>query len=495
MNFGRRFKYGSMAILLSIVVIVAIIVVNIGATLLTERLGLEVDMTQDGRYAISDATVELVSSLKEKINIYVVATEAEMRSHTMVDASGYAMVSYGSEIVELLSKYPVISGGKISVEFVDVALNPQFLKQFEGIGTVDPYTVIIANEKGSYRTIPLYQLYYWYYSFDESFEQGVGPIGLNVERSIASGILFLDEAEKKTAVFASGHGESESLMAFYDFLLLNNFECISVNLNTTEIPEETDLVVIAAPTLDYEEGVISKLENYLAKSGSDMFVALSPANGDLPELKRFISDYGVDISNSTIFDTKVSTGAANISAIPNSEEEMFVNLPYATNIIMPLSLRLTLNEGRPTSFTSRSILTSSESSFAKADADVTQTVVVKEDEDIAGPFDVACIASHSVMDITDYSTSNNNILVLGSAYCMYDEFFNSSKYTNQEFFTAVLNEFFETPDLSVYEPNEFAVPEILLLNWEKTFVLSILCIIPTVLLIAGIFVWFRRKNK
>ena len=101
MNFGRRFKYGSMAILLSIVVIVAIIVVNIGATLLTERLGLEVDMTQDGRYAISDATVELVSSLKEKINFYVVATEAEMRSHTMVDANGYAMVSYGNEIVEV----------------------------------------------------------------------------------------------------------------------------------------------------------------------------------------------------------------------------------------------------------------------------------------------------------------------------------------------------------------------------------------------------------
>jgi len=495
MNFGRRFKYGSMAILLSIVVIVAIIVVNIGATLLTERLGLEVDMTEDGRYAISDATVELVSNLKEKVYIYVVATEAEMRSHVMVSADGYQMVTYGDEIVEVLSKYPIISNGKISLEFVDVALNPQFLKQFDGIGTVDPYTVIVANEKGSYRTIPLYQLYYWYYSFDESFEQGVGPIGLHVERSIASGILFLDEDEKKTAVFVSGHGEPQDMMAFSDFLKLNNFECFSVNLNTTDIPEETDLVIIAAPTLDYEEAVIRKLEEYLAKPGSDMFVALSPANGDLPELKRFISDYGIDISNSTIFDTKVSAGAAYISALPSSEEEMFANLPYTTNIIMPLSLRLTMNEGRPTSYTARSILTSSDSSFAKANADVTQSLVVKEDGDVAGPFDVACIASHTVIDLSNYSSTNNNILVLGSAYSMYDEFFNSSKYTNQEFFTAILNDFFETPDLSVYEPNEFTVPEILLLNWEKTFVLSVLCIIPTALLFAGIFVWFRRKNK
>jgi len=237
------------------------------------------------------------------------------------------------------------------------------------------------------------------------------------------------------------------------------------------------------------------LEEYLAKPGSDMFVALSPANGDLPELKRFISDYGIDISNSTIFDTKVSAGAAYISALPSSEEEMFANLPYTTNIIMPLSLRLTMNEGRPTSYTARSILTSSDSSFAKANADVTQSLVVKEDGDVAGPFDVACIASHTVIDLSNYSSTNNNILVLGSAYSMYDEFFNSSKYTNQEFFTAILNDFFETPDLSVYEPNEFTVPEILLLNWEKTFVLSVLCIIPTALLFAGIFVWFRRKNK
>ena len=149
LNFGRRFKYGSMAVLLSVVVIIAIIVVNIGATLLTDRLGLEVDMTKDGRYAISDATVELISSLKEKVNIYVVGTELEMRNHVMISADGYQMVTYGNEIVEVLSKYPVISNGMVSLEFVDVALNPQFLKQFDGIGNVDPYTVIVANEKGS----------------------------------------------------------------------------------------------------------------------------------------------------------------------------------------------------------------------------------------------------------------------------------------------------------------------------------------------------------
>lgn len=494
LNFGRRFKYGSMAIILSFVVIVAIIVVNIGATLLTERLGLEVDMTKDGRYAISDATMELVSNLKEKVNIYVVATEAEMRNHAMVDSNGYAMTSYGNEIVEVLKKYPIISNGMISVEFIDVALNPQFLKQFEGIGAVEPYTVIVANDKGSYRTIPLYQLYYWYYSFDESFEQGVGPIGLHVERCMASGILFLDENEKKTAVFITGQGEAESLMAFSDFLELNNFECFAVNLNTADLPEETDLVIIAAPTLDYNEAVIAKLEKYLAKSGSDMFVALSPANSDLPEFKRFISDYGVDISNSTVFDTKVSLGAAIISAIPG-DEKMFENLPYAANVIMPYSLRLTMNEGRPTSFKARSILTSSDSSFAKTNADVTQSVVVKEDSDLSGPFDIACITQLSVTNLNDYSVETNNILVLGSAFSLYDEYFNSAKYSNQEFFTSVLNEFFELPDLSVYEGNEFVVPDILLLNWEKTFVVAILCVVPTALLIAGIFVWARRKNK
>lgn len=494
-NFGRRFKYGSMAVLLSIVVIVAILVVNIGVTLLTERLGLEVDMTRDGRYAITEATEKLLSGLEEEITIYVVATEAEMRNHMMLSADSIPMTTYGNEIVEVLNKYPVLSDGMIKVEYVDVGTNPQFLNRFEGIGEISPYTIIVANEKNSYRTIPLHQLYYWFYSFDESYEQGMSPIGLQVERSIASGILFLDEAERKTAVFISGHGEADDLNAFATFLELNNFENLSVNLSSADIPEETDLVVLVAPKLDYTEAEIAKLEQYLAGDGVDMFVALSPANGELPELRRFISDYGVDITENTIFDTKVSLGAANISGILSETEPMFENVPYANNIIMPLSLQLKLNEGRPTGFASRAILTSSDSSFAKANADVTQSVVVKEDSDFAGPFNIACLSEYSTVETGTFELRTSRMLVLGSAFCLQDEFFNSSKYTNQEFFTAILNELFETPDLSIYEANEFATPQIVLLNWEKTFVLSILCIIPAALLIMGVLVWFRRKNK
>ncbi len=492
-NLGRKWKYGSMAIILSLLVIAAIIIVNFGATYLSDRFGLSVDLTSDNRYEISEATKKLLAGLSEHIDMYVIATEQEMRTHIINGADSQQLTTYGDEIVETLKKYESLSNGKINVEFVDVGTNPQFLDRFEGLGVIDPYSVIVTSERGGYKVIQLYQLYYWYHDFDTSYENSESPIGINVERAVASAILYINEDSKRQAAFVTNNGEGTDRALFVEFLEMNNFECYTVDLSLGDFKENTDLVVILSPANDYTADEIAKLENYLKKANSFLIVGLSAAEKELPDLTRFLADYGVTISRNIVFDTRVSLHPFEISSILSADEAMFDYLSSSANVIMPYALALELNEGRPTEFASRSIATSSESSLARTNADLT-TTISKTDSDLNGPFNVACIATHGGMDL-EGNSSESKILFLGSPFTLYDEYFTSAKYNNQEFISVILNDFFDTANLTDFVGKEFTVPSVILLNWEKQLILIVLFVIPILLLGAGVFVWLRRKNK
>ena len=66
----RRMIYGSYSVVLSCVVIVAVLLVNICLQYLGENVNLQIDMTQNQVYSITNKTNEVVSSLDEDVYIY-----------------------------------------------------------------------------------------------------------------------------------------------------------------------------------------------------------------------------------------------------------------------------------------------------------------------------------------------------------------------------------------------------------------------------------------
>lgn len=66
---SRKFKYGTVSVLLTVVVIAAVIVLNVVFTALSSRYGWYVDMTQTDIFSMSDSTIDLLKDLDASYKI------------------------------------------------------------------------------------------------------------------------------------------------------------------------------------------------------------------------------------------------------------------------------------------------------------------------------------------------------------------------------------------------------------------------------------------
>jgi ABC-type uncharacterized transport system involved in gliding motility auxiliary subunit len=68
---SRKFKYGSMATLFTVLVVAITILFNIVANLMVEKFNLRFDMTETRLYELSATTKEMVPQINQAITINV----------------------------------------------------------------------------------------------------------------------------------------------------------------------------------------------------------------------------------------------------------------------------------------------------------------------------------------------------------------------------------------------------------------------------------------
>ncbi|MBQ1183703.1 MAG: hypothetical protein IIX60_04580 [Clostridia bacterium] len=120
------------AVVLSVIFIAVVIGLTALSTVFADRYPLEIDLTADKQHSISDKNFEYISSVKEKINVYIACTEAQYLSQTGSSADmGYFAASkyfvdynadnirYYTQTVELLKKYQSYNNN-INIQFIDI---------------------------------------------------------------------------------------------------------------------------------------------------------------------------------------------------------------------------------------------------------------------------------------------------------------------------------------------------------------------------------------
>ena len=117
---SRKFKYGGFATAVTIGFIVLVLVVNIIATLLLDRFPLSIDLTGGGVYELSSESLEIVNSVDDDINIYVLVEE-----QAFTDPSS----RYSYQVSEVLKKYEQ-NNPRIQVSYIDLNSNPTFASQY-----------------------------------------------------------------------------------------------------------------------------------------------------------------------------------------------------------------------------------------------------------------------------------------------------------------------------------------------------------------------------
>jgi ABC-type uncharacterized transport system involved in gliding motility auxiliary subunit len=233
---GKQAQYGATALLYSLVVIAALVLVN----WLGNRYNKSFDLTTNKQYTLSDETKKVVKNLKSDATITYFDTRR------------------GFETAKpMLDRYANLSS-KIHVQYVDYLRNPAEAAAF-GVRTAGSAFIQIGSRREEAKALT---------------EEGI------------TGAFVKDLKGVRTVCVVAGskeHGLDDTgrdgLSQFKDLLGRDNYQAQSVSLiEKTSVPSECTVLVVAGPKYDYTPTEVSAIKTYVESGGRALFLLDPPLN-------------------------------------------------------------------------------------------------------------------------------------------------------------------------------------------------------------------------
>ena len=383
-------KGGSYALAVTAVVLAILIAVNILASVLPTTLT-KLDISSTKLYSITSSTKVVVNNLEKDVTIYWIVQADEE-----------------DEVIEnLLGKYESLSS-HITVTKKNPDVYPTFTAQYTDEDVPNNSLIVECGEKSryiSYNDIYLTDVDYTTYSYVYSFDG---------EGAITSAIDYVISDELPKVYLLEGHGEAELPSEFQTQIEKENMELESFSLlNTDEIPEDADALLIYAPESDISSEEASLLEDYLENGGKLLVIAGPTEDGTLENLYSVLETYGVEAADGLVVDNDREHYAFQQPYIllpdiqSNDITDPLIEAKYYA--IFPLAQGLTITGSSATA-----LLTTSDEAFSKA-AGFQLDTYEKEDGDTDGPFSVA----------VSVDTGNDGQLIWFASSYFLDEMYNA----------------------------------------------------------------------
>lgn len=499
----KKFKYGSMSVVVIALVVAIVVVINIIVSLLMNRYPLKLDLTADKRYELCEESIDVLGKMEKDVEITVT-----MPRETLIQYNYYQMIP---EILDKYSVYAEAGKGSVTVDYVDITKDPDVVSKYSQYynGTITEGCIVVySGEK--VKVLPITNLFT---SSSSSYYSTATSVSFVGESTITSAIMSVTDANPMKAAFTSlineayVYGQDSSMYysteQLKSLLASNGYEFNDtgdIDVMKDEFsPEDYDLLVIPAPSVDFNEDVIAKLEDFLYNEGNygkHVIYISGLASLDLPNIEEFLAKWNIQIEDTAVMDDENmmqaslsslgGTAAAPIVTI--SDTEAVGELPNESlPIVAPLSREVTILS-KNGDIVSSAVLTSSSTSYAKS-------IDGAEIEGDAGSRNVAVLSKRERGEGLAVYTSS--VLAIGSAY-MSDPsiIINTSAYNNANFLLNSVN-------TMTGKENSFVIPqknlqeETLALTAEQVKLVRnvVIYIIPLIVVVAGVIVFIRRKNR
>ncbi len=475
---GKKLKYGSLTIIYTAIFLVAVVVLNIFISYATDRFGMRFDLTDNRMYEITDETKRLLQEdLQEEIRITILSSE-----NIYIDNASL------SPIREVLLKYIALSGGKISLRYIDPYINPEIIDQYKDLGTPNYRDIVIESEK-RYKVLRPADLYAIRTDY-ETQEQYVA--GIQAEQKVSSAIMYCIIEELPVALRVQGHSET-NLPGLNSVLIAGNYKVDTINLSLEDIPDECSMLIISSPRTDFTVAEIEKLDAYFERNGNA--IILYDLNvPELPVLERFMADWGVKYEQVLVGDERRSISVPTTLAPSLISHEMTENLGQTGEyVIAPISRQITPLYQVQGWRTVQPLLVTSSASYGKIfSADKTITSTTREEGDLEGPFYVAVLTEQNRIENMQ---NNYSRILFAQANMAADEVLEVDAFLNQRFFVRAVNYMNESADAIVVEPKYTTSSQLNILGEQASVVFWLLVIIiPVGTLACGLYVWRKRRN-
>ncbi len=294
----RRFRYGSMSVVITVLLIAAVILANVIVTALASKYLWYIDMTKESMFTVSDACFELLDETFETLEERDQGGEKTSIVIKFCDVYDNLMnLSYSKYVLttalELAARYPET----ISVEYIDIYQNPSAVNPYKtSVNTKIINTDVIITGSG---------MEYRLYSVEDFFMISSGassPFAYCGDKKFSSAILAVTQVSKPVVGILMGHGETykDAALGYLFEQAGYRIEVIS-DLVNEGIPEDCRMLVSYQPTTDFrsiDDGIsdvseIQIIDDFLAKDNHSLMVFMSPDCPKLPNIEKYLAQWGI----------------------------------------------------------------------------------------------------------------------------------------------------------------------------------------------------------
>lgn len=478
----RRFKFGTLATVITAAFIVAVILINVIAGLLLDRFPLTIDLTSDQRFNLTQDSIDFVGGITEDVKLTVLAEETEFES------SG----TYYKQIYEILKSYDTHSS-KVSLEFRSLKKNPGIADEYPEETLAEGDIIVSTAKRYKYVTsaslISVSQTQY-----------GTQTYSSQAEQVITSAIMYVTEANVTKAALITGL-EGVDVSGLTELLKSNIYDVTEVNIFTGELSDEYDVVILPQPKTDLTTEQVEKLSAYLDNNGefgkTMLFVAANAAPGDV--LKNFLADWGIEMQSGFVYETDQNNiystqlgglmHSVSVADETLKEEMSSSDLPIVSVSGVPINTLFETSGNRTTTV----LLSSNDTTiFVPFDAfnegsDFDFAVQEQKSQNL--------VVKGSKTRSVDNTTVSSNVVAFGSYQMLVKQMLTYGGYGNGDFVITAINQTCGKDTPVKILPVDLSYDTITITESElQVYGILFIGVIPVIVFVIGIVIFIRRRH-
>lgn len=477
---SRKARYGAVAVLIVVITVAVVIVLNVIVGLLVDRFpNLKVDFTNNKAFELNEDTVDYLSHLDKDVTVYILSAE-----ENFINGGEYFV-----QAKNLLEKMESCSDGKLTVEYIDTTTNPAFLKKYSDVeGTTKKYVAIV--ECGDqYKALTLEDCFDYdqeTYSYSGEYKY----TATKIEQAVVTAVLNVTTENKVVVDIIKGNQESD-YSALQTLLSDNAYQVNEVSLLTSKLDEDAKFVIVFAPAVDYDETTIKKLSDWLengGKYGRTLIYVPSEQNTNTPNLYAFLDEWKLTLSEGYVFETSQDHVVKNAYTFITDYTDYYTE--NLKNPKIPVVTRLARGITIKDENTAHSLLDTSDKAGIEPyehdnDWDYKEAITGEK----------ISVAAESVKSGND---SESRVVVFGSSIMFSSDFLSHYSYNNSAFIMNVFNTISGNEDVGVViESKPLNNTELGVTDTSSgtLIVVVFVVLLPLTVLVLGLVLWIRRRNK
>ena len=450
----RQTKYAAYATTYIIIILAVLVVANF----LANRYDKSFDATSNKRFSLSDQTKKLVGELKQDVTIQYFDKPSGMTAGK-----------------DLLDRYARLSP-KLHIEYVDYLKKPQ-LARAANISHEGTAVVEMGAKKEEAKT------------FDES--------------GVTGALVRVLKGGERTVCVVTGSGEhrlddsgNDGFSGFQTAVQKDNYNTKGVSLlEKAEIPSECTVLVVAGPSGDYIQPAVDAIKKYVEGGGRAMFLLDPPLKlgrkevSDNDALTGLLAGWGVTVNKDLVLDENPVAQLAGLGpevpVVMTYESHPIVNDLSGSATGFPVSRSLDTKNADHTNVSK--LFSTSPNSFATTNLAASE-IRIDPNKDKKGPFTLAAAGTYD----TGKPNSQGRFVVVGNSRWAANSFLRFN--ANRNLLLNSMNWLSSDEDLISIRPVE---PEDRRISLTRAQFLTIRTVsqflLPLIVVIGGVMVWFRRR--